>query len=92
MFWVFGHPEVYILILPAFGLVSEVLPTFSKKPLFGYPIVAMSGAAIGLFGLLGIIVANLYAMNPFSLSLIDGGYVFFEFVIFGAIIGGWQKK
>ncbi|MFQ6019641.1 MAG: cbb3-type cytochrome c oxidase subunit I, partial [Dehalococcoidia bacterium] len=37
MFWLFGHPEVYILILPAMGIVSEVLPTFSRKPLFGYP-------------------------------------------------------
>ncbi|CAI8052672.1 Cytochrome c oxidase subunit 1 [Geodia barretti] len=39
LFWVFGHPEVYILILPAMGIVSEVLPTFSRKPLFGYPVV-----------------------------------------------------
>jgi cytochrome c oxidase subunit 1 len=46
MFWLFGHPEVYILILPAMGIVSEVLPTFSKKPLFGYPFVVFSGIAI----------------------------------------------
>jgi cytochrome c oxidase subunit 1 len=47
MFWLFGHPEVYILILPAMGIVSEILPTFSRKPLFGYPFVVFSGVAIG---------------------------------------------
>jgi cytochrome c oxidase subunit 1 len=46
MFWLFGHPEVYILILPAMGIVSEILPTFSRKPLFGYPFVVFSGIAI----------------------------------------------
>jgi cytochrome c oxidase subunit 1 len=46
MFWLFGHPEVYILILPAMGIVSEVLPTFARKPLFGYPFVVFSGMAI----------------------------------------------
>jgi cytochrome c oxidase subunit 1 len=50
MFWLFGHPEVYILILPAMGIVSEVLPTFSRKPLFGYTVVAFSGVAIGFMG------------------------------------------
>jgi cytochrome c oxidase subunit 1 len=50
LFWVFGHPEVYILILPAMGIISEILPTFSRKPLFGYPIVVFSGAAIGFLG------------------------------------------
>ena len=50
LFWIFGHPEVYILVLPAFGIVSEVLPVFSKKPLFGYPFVVFSGAAIGFLG------------------------------------------
>jgi cytochrome c oxidase subunit I len=50
LFWVFGHPEVYILILPAMGIVSEILPTFSRKPLFGYPIVVFSGVCIGFLG------------------------------------------
>jgi len=47
LFWVFGHPEVYILILPPMGVVSEILPTFSRKPLFGYPVVVFSGIVIG---------------------------------------------
>ncbi|CAN5647381.1 cytochrome c oxidase subunit I [soil metagenome] len=50
LFWVFGHPEVYILILPAMGIVSEVLPTFSKKPLFGYTAVVFAGVAIAALG------------------------------------------
>src|SRR5438477_147420 len=50
LFWIFGHPEVYILILPAFGIVSEVLPTFARKPLFAAPVVIYSGALIGFFG------------------------------------------
>jgi cytochrome c oxidase subunit 1 len=50
LFWLFGHPEVYILILPAMGIVSEVLPTFSRKPLFGYPVVVYSGIFIGFMG------------------------------------------
>ncbi|MSQ14303.1 MAG: cytochrome c oxidase subunit I [Dehalococcoidia bacterium] len=50
LFWVFGHPEVYILILPAMGIVSEVLPTFARKPLFGYAFVIYSGIVIGFMG------------------------------------------
>jgi cytochrome c oxidase subunit 1 len=50
LFWIFGHPEVYILILPAFGIVSEVIPVFSRKPLFGYPFMVFSGIAIGFMG------------------------------------------
>ena len=49
-FWAFGHPEVYILILPAMGIVSEVLPVYSKKPLFGYTVVVFSGVLIGFMG------------------------------------------
>ena len=50
LFWLFGHPEVYILILPAMGIVSEILPVFSRKPLFGYPVMVFSGIAIGFMG------------------------------------------
>jgi cytochrome c oxidase subunit I len=50
LFWLFGHPEVYILILPAMGIVSEVLPVFSKKPLFGYSAFVFAGAAIAFLG------------------------------------------
>jgi len=50
MFWLFGHPEVYVLILPAMGIVSEVLPTFARKPLFGRSFVIFSGIAIGFMG------------------------------------------
>ena len=50
IFWLFGHPEVYILILPAMGIVSEILPTFSRKPLFGYATVVFAGVAIGFMG------------------------------------------
>jgi cytochrome c oxidase subunit 1 len=49
-FWIFGHPEVYILILPAFGIVSEVLPVFSRKPLFGYAAMVFSGIFIAFLG------------------------------------------
>jgi cytochrome c oxidase subunit 1 len=50
LFWVFGHPEVYILVLPAFGIVSEVIPTFSRKPLFGYAVMVYATAAIAFLG------------------------------------------
>ncbi|HYL30256.1 MAG TPA: cytochrome c oxidase subunit I [Gemmatimonadales bacterium] len=50
LFWIFGHPEVYILILPAFGIISEVLPVFSRKPLFGYAAMVFSGAFIAFLG------------------------------------------
>lgn len=70
LFWIFGHPEVYILILPSFGIVSEVLPVFSKKPLFGYPLVVFSGAAIGFVGW-GVWAHHMFAsgLGPISVAV-----------------------
>ena len=50
LFWFYSHPAVYIMILPAMGIVSEVLPVFSRKPLFGYKAVIYAGAGIGILG------------------------------------------
>jgi len=80
LFWVFGHPEVYILILPAMGIVSEVLPTFSRKPLFGYPVVVLSGITIGFMGWavwshhmftvgLGPIANSVFAITTMSIAV-----------------------
>ena len=52
LFWFFGHPEVYIIILPAMGAISEVIPVFSRKPIFGYKAIALSTVAIGFYSLL----------------------------------------
>ncbi len=70
LFWIFGHPEVYILILPSFGIVSEVLPVFSRKPLFGYPLVVFSGAAIGFLGW-GVWAHHMFAsgLGPVSVAV-----------------------
>jgi heme/copper-type cytochrome/quinol oxidase subunit 1/heme/copper-type cytochrome/quinol oxidase subunit 3 len=52
LFWWFGHPEVYILVLPAFGIMSEVVPVFSRKPIFGYPFVVGSGLVIAFYSMI----------------------------------------
>ena len=50
-FWIFGHPEVYILVLPAFAFVSEIVPVFSRKPIFGYPVMVAATVAIGFISM-----------------------------------------
>src|SRR6058998_24552 len=59
LFWFFGHPEVYIMILPGFGVISEVLPVFSRKPIFGYKMIAYSSAAIGFLSF-GVFVHHMF--------------------------------
>jgi cytochrome c oxidase subunit I len=61
-FWAFGHPEVYILVLPAFGMISEVLPVFSRKPIFGYEFIAGSGVAIALLSF-GVWAHHMFAVG-----------------------------
>ncbi len=87
LFWIFGHPEVYILILPAFGLVSEVLPTFSRKPLFGYPVMVYSGILIAFLGFgvwahhmfsvgMGPIADTLFALTTMLIGIPTGVKIF----------------
>ncbi len=87
LFWVFGHPEVYILILPAMGIVSEVIPTFSKKPLFGYPVVVLSGVVIAFMGWmvwshhmftvgLGPVANSVFALTTMAIAVPTGVKIF----------------
>ncbi len=69
LFWIFGHPEVYILILPSFGIVSEIIPTMSRKPIYGYPFMVFSGIAIGFMGW-GVWAHHMFAsgIGPISVA------------------------
>ncbi len=69
LFWIFGHPEVYIMILPSFGIASEVIPTFSRKPIFGYPFMVGSGIAIGFMGW-GVWAHHMFASGIGTLSVL----------------------
>jgi len=71
IFWFFGHPEVYILILPAMGIMSEVVPVFSRKPLFGFTIIAFSTAAIGVLSFM------VWAHHMFSTGMSQIALLFF---------------
>ena len=67
-FWFFGHPEVYIIVLPAFGMISEVLPVFARKPIFGYKAIVASTVAIGFFSML-VWAHHMFTIGlPFSLQ------------------------
>ncbi|PWU11133.1 MAG: cytochrome c oxidase subunit I [Terriglobia bacterium] len=62
-FWIFGHPEVYILVIPAFAFMSEIIPVFSRKPIFGYPV--MVGATVGI----GFISMSVWAHHMFTVGM-----------------------
>jgi cytochrome c oxidase subunit 1 len=70
-FWIFGHPEVYILVLPAFGILSEVIPVFSRKPIFGYNIMVVATIAIGFISL------SVWAHHMFTVGMTSYANAFF---------------
>jgi cytochrome c oxidase subunit I len=87
LFWIFGHPEVYILILPAFGIVSEILPVFSRKPLFGYAAMVFSGVFIAFLGFgvwshhmfatgMGPIADTFFALSTMLIAIPTGVKIF----------------
>ena len=72
-FWIFGHPEVYVLVIPAFGFMSEIVPVFSRKAIFGYPI--MVGATVAI----GFISMSVWAHHMFTVGMNAFGNTFFAF-------------
>ncbi len=76
LFWFFGHPEVYILVLPGFGVISEILPVFSRKPIFGYKAIAAATLGIAFIGSL------VWAHHMFTTPLPFAVLVFFSLATF----------
>ncbi len=87
LFWFFGHPEVYIMILPGFGIISEVIPVFSRKPIFGYKAVAASTAVIAFLATLvwahhmfaspvPIVVLGFFMLSSFLIGVPTGVKIF----------------
>src|SRR3990167_4669081 len=74
LFWFFGHPEVYIMILPAFGIVSEIIPTFSRKPLFGYSFMV---GAVGAIAFLSYVV---WGHHMFTAGMAVGTQLYFMYI------------
>ncbi len=73
VFWFFGHPEVYIMILPGFGIVSQVVPTFSRKPLFGYSSMVYATASIAILSFL------VWAHHMFTVGMPAAAQLFFMY-------------
>ncbi len=68
LFWLFGHPDVYIIVLPAMGIISTVIPTFSRRPIIGYPFVVLATVATGIISF-GVWVHHMFAVGLAQLSL-----------------------
>ncbi|MGN6130411.1 MAG: cytochrome c oxidase subunit I [Nocardioidaceae bacterium] len=68
LFWLFGHPDVYIIVLPAMGIISTVIPTFSRRPIIGYPFVVLATVATGIISF-GVWVHHMFAVGLAELSL-----------------------
>jgi hypothetical protein len=81
---------VNIVVMAVYALIMDWL--FKKMNVGTWQTGATIGAAIGLIMLLGVLVGNMFAVNPMSLTLVDGSYSFVLFVLIGAIVGGWRKK
>jgi cytochrome c oxidase subunit 1 len=70
-FWIFGHPEVYVLVLPAFAFASEIIPVFSRKPIFGYSVMVAATVAIGFISM------SVWAHHMFTVGMGAGANTFF---------------
>ena len=89
LFWFYSHPAVYIMILPAFGLISEVIPVFSRKPIFGYRAMAYSMAAIAVLGFLVFIHHMFMTGVPTAVQLVFSGTSMIIGVPTGVKIFNW---
>jgi cytochrome c oxidase subunit 1 len=76
LFWIYSHPAVYIMILPAMGVISEIIPVFSRKPVFGYNMIAFSSLAIAFAGSL------VWAHHMFTSGMSDNAVLLFSFLTF----------
>ncbi len=87
LFWFFGHPEVYIMVLPAFGMISEIIPVFARKPIFGYKAIAASTVAIAFLGMLvwahhmfatptSTVVLAFFMLSSFTIAVPTGIKIF----------------
>ena len=70
-FWIFGHPEVYVLVMPAFAIANEIIPVYSRKAIFGYPAMVAASAGIGIISL------SVWAHHMFTVGMSSVSNAFF---------------
>ena len=86
IFWFFGHPEVYIMILPAFGIVSEIIPTFSRKKLFGYSSMVYATASIAILSFV------VWAHHMFTTGMPLTGQLFYMYATMLISCAYWSEN